>query len=206
LINQSALPNSNLIPSERGNNVPLKFHEFSFVKKDSTQPILRDLRMLQGIFEKQNIELVDAREEIQKLRNKSSEKERFQSVLAAVSPDAIIATDKNLNVIEWNKAAEELFGWKTEEALGQAFSIEIRSHVFEAFTKDEVFDGLANQGCWIGNLPAVTRNGLTLSTRVSVGIVWDQDGAFNGLIAVYQVLPDGMIRRPHRRGEYSGKQ
>lgn len=174
--------------------MPSKIPEFSFLKKDSTQPILRDLRMLQAMFEKQNIELVDAREEIQNLRHKNSEKDRFQSVLTAVSPDAIIATDKNLNIIEWNKAAEELFGWKADEALGEADSIEIRSHIIEAFKNEELFDGLASHGYWTGNLPAMNRDGLVLSTRVSVGVLWDQAGAFSGLVAVYQVMPGGTIR------------
>jgi PAS domain S-box-containing protein len=186
---QRELTNNYVAPHDSRCNMPSKIPEFSFIKKDSAQPILRDWRMLQDIFEKQNTELVGARSEIQILRNKNSEKERFQSVLTAVSPDAIIATDKNLDIIEWNKASEELFGWKAEEALGKASSGEIRSHIIEAFGKEEVIDGLAGRGCWTGSLPVIKRNGQAMAARVSVGVIWDQAGSFDGLVAVYQIMP-----------------
>lgn len=33
--------------------------------------------------------------------------------------DAIVATDENLHITSWNRAAENLYGWKTEEVLGR---------------------------------------------------------------------------------------
>jgi PAS domain-containing protein len=40
-------------------------------------------------------------------------------LLFEASPLAMLATDGNLTVIYWNAAAEDLFGWKRDEVLGQ---------------------------------------------------------------------------------------
>ncbi len=165
---------------------------FNSSEPDQNLQILRELRLRQTQLEKQKVELSDIREELRNLRSSNSDFRRLHSVLTRVSPEAIIATDKNLNVIGWNRAAEQLFGWKAHEALDHAASPEIRSHIMDALNKGDVFDGLAAQGCWIGSLPAVNRDGQALSTSVSVGVLWDQAGAFNGLVAFYHEISNPM--------------
>ena len=43
----------------------------------------------------------------------------FQALLLDRVHDTIVATDENLVVTAWNRAAEELYGWKAEEAIGR---------------------------------------------------------------------------------------
>ena len=47
--------------------------------------------------------------------------ERARSIVATTS-DAFVATDADGLVMEWNRAAELLFGWEPEEAVGLAFA------------------------------------------------------------------------------------
>jgi diguanylate cyclase (GGDEF)-like protein/PAS domain S-box-containing protein len=47
--------------------------------------------------------------------------ERARSIVATTS-DAFIATDADGIVMEWNRAAEQLFGWEPEEAVGAPFA------------------------------------------------------------------------------------
>ena len=47
--------------------------------------------------------------------------ERARSIVATTS-DAFIATDAEGTVMEWNGAAEQLFGWEPEEAVGMPFA------------------------------------------------------------------------------------
>jgi diguanylate cyclase (GGDEF)-like protein/PAS domain S-box-containing protein len=47
---------------------------------------------------------------------------QFESI-AAVSPDAIICADGSNTIRFWNKAAETIFGYKAEEAIGQSLNI-----------------------------------------------------------------------------------
>jgi PAS domain S-box-containing protein len=44
---------------------------------------------------------------------------RFQADLLENVHDAIIATDELLRITSWNRAAEELYGWTAEEAVGR---------------------------------------------------------------------------------------
>ena len=155
-------------------------------ESEPNQQVLHQLRLRQVLLEKQKIELADARQELQNLRSSNKELRHIHSVLTGVSPDAIIATDKNLNITEWNPAAEQLFGWKTNEVIGQDASPDIRSNIMTVLKKEEVFNGLAAQGYWIGKLAGDRRNGQPLSVQVSVGVLWDHAGAFNGLVAIFR--------------------
>lgn len=47
--------------------------------------------------------------------------ERFRSIAESAN-DAIISADSSGNVVSWNKAAERIFGYVSEEALGKAFT------------------------------------------------------------------------------------
>jgi PAS domain S-box-containing protein len=46
---------------------------------------------------------------------------RFHETLVEVSPTAIVACDPAFIVTTWNPAAERLFGWTREEAIGRHF-------------------------------------------------------------------------------------
>ena len=43
----------------------------------------------------------------------------FQAMLLEAVGQAVIATDLEGNVLYWNRAAEEIYGWSSEEALGR---------------------------------------------------------------------------------------
>jgi PAS domain S-box-containing protein len=146
--------------------------------------------LLQNVNEKEKTELADALEELQVLRNKTKEMDGFRSVLSDVSQDAIIATDKNLNIYEWNRAAENLLGWKISEAISKNPSAEIRSYVVEPLKNEAVFNALANQGYWIGDMPVINRQGEKISTRVSIGVLWDHAGAYNGMVVILHQISD----------------
>jgi diguanylate cyclase (GGDEF)-like protein/PAS domain S-box-containing protein len=57
--------------------------------------------------------------EVQIVATKEEEQLRFQAKLLEAVGQSIIATDLEGKVLYWNKAAEELYGWSSEEALGR---------------------------------------------------------------------------------------
>jgi PAS domain S-box-containing protein/putative nucleotidyltransferase with HDIG domain len=194
LISRDDIPKKNVTPPRRRDNMSSKTPDLSQNKSVSNNTISGDLHLSQSAFEKQRIELADARQEILTLCNRTSTIDRIRSVLSTVSPDAIIATDRNLDIVEWNEEAESLFGLKATAAEGQTISLEVHSQIVEALKAKIVFDGLASQGYWIGNLPVVNREKHVLSTRVSVGVLWDQAGDFNGLVAIYHLTSDNPVK------------
>src|SRR4051794_1121359 len=57
--------------------------------------------------------------EVHILAGKEEERLRFQAKLLEAVGQSVIATDLEGKVIYWNSAAEELYGWSSEEALGR---------------------------------------------------------------------------------------
>jgi PAS domain S-box-containing protein/putative nucleotidyltransferase with HDIG domain len=105
-------------------------------------------------------------------------------------PDAMIATDKNLHIVSWNKAAETMFGWKSDEALGIPASQEICPKILEVLNQDDVMRDLKENDSWSGASISHKKDGTRFETFITLGILWDSAGSFNGIIAVFhEILP-----------------
>lgn len=72
--------------------------------------------------------------------------------------DAVVVTDMMGIIIDWNKGAEQLYGYTKEELLGQAVSI---LHVPEDSDKitDEVISAINTAGKWSGEIRMLHKNG-----------------------------------------------
>src|ERR671912_1181711 len=57
--------------------------------------------------------------EVHIMASKEEEQRRFQAKLLEAAGQSIIATDLEGKVLYWNRGAEELYGWSSEEALGR---------------------------------------------------------------------------------------
>lgn len=65
-------------------------------------------------------------------RNLGDATQRLQ-VLVSTTNDAVITIDEDSLVIDWNQAAERMFGWKRDEALGQVLTDLIVPEVHRPF-------------------------------------------------------------------------
>jgi PAS domain S-box-containing protein len=94
---------------------------------------------------------------------------REQAHLLDLTTDAIIARDENDLITYWNRGAEELYGWKRAEAVGQ-FEHHLLNTVFPAPIA-ELKDTLQRTGRWEGALIHTTRSGVQVSvlSRWSTG-------------------------------------
>ncbi|MDI6852499.1 MAG: PAS domain S-box protein [Deltaproteobacteria bacterium] len=108
--------------------------------------------------------------------------------IVAEAGDAIIFADR-VNVIRlWNRAAERVFGFKKEEALGQSLNLiipeRLRERHWEAYRR--VMDtGITKYG--EGELLAVPgqrRNGEPLSLEFSLALIRDDEGRILGSAAI----------------------
>jgi PAS domain S-box-containing protein len=106
---------------------------------------------------------------------------RSEPVLAESAEDAVIATDKDLKITLWNKAAEAMYGWTEEEALESQQSSDIRERVLGVLTRDDVMQSITENGSWAGEALAFNKDGYGLNMWVSFGVLWDHAGSFNGL-------------------------
>lgn len=103
--------------------------------------------------------------------------QRAQAQLLELTHDIIIVRDKNNVITYWNQAAETLYGWKKEEAIGKSID-EFLSSVFP-LPRDELQRILLRDGQWEGELIHTTRDG----TEIIVTSRWtlQRDGAGNPL-------------------------
>jgi two-component system CheB/CheR fusion protein len=132
--------------------------------------------------ETMNEELQSANDQLQTMNEEllatADQIEAGQQFLDAILdglPDAVAVTDRRLDLVVWNRAAEELFGLRTDEAIGRAFpSLDIGLPVGEIspLLHAAVADGPGRSaeidGTVTVTLDAHDRRGRPFSCRVSV--------------------------------------
>jgi PAS domain S-box-containing protein len=103
--------------------------------------------------------------------------QRAQAQLLELTHDIIIVRDKNNMITYWNQAAETLYGWTKEEAVGKSID-EFLNSVFP-LPRDELQRIFLRDGQWEGELIHTRRD----STKIIVTSRWalQRDGAGNPL-------------------------
>ncbi|NWF77025.1 MAG: PAS domain S-box protein [Chloroflexi bacterium] len=124
-------------------------------------------------------------EEIEPPHNESEALPRTGEIykaLAASSRDAILGVNRKGTIIFWNKGAEHLFGYSSEEILGQPVTKLMPEKHREKQT--EVLMALLNENCGRTGLiegEALRKDGSTFPIELSLSI-WQQNGKFVGLV------------------------
>src|SRR6185436_658116 len=108
----------------------------------------------------------------------SSEVALTRDQLAALieySDDAILSKDRNAIITSWNPAAERIYGWTAEEAIGQPISILIPPHrageerqILNRVLKGERVDHYETE--------RVTKDGRLKVLSLSVSPIYGPDG------------------------------
>jgi len=108
---------------------------------------------------------------------------RYQADLLANVNDAIIATDAQDRITAWNRAAEEMYGWKAVEALGQRLTELVRQERIDT-RQPEALNRLAQTGRWRGELRQYRRDGTSLVCDVTSVALNDAAGRVIGYVSV----------------------
>ena len=101
------------------------------------------------------------------------------AALVAAIGDAIIVSDTEGRVVVWNAAAERLFGWTAQEALGQSMDMiipqRLRKRHWEGYDKS-MQTGQTRYAHDVLRVPAVDKAGRALSIAFTVFMVFGPDG------------------------------
>jgi diguanylate cyclase (GGDEF)-like protein/PAS domain S-box-containing protein len=109
---------------------------------------------------------------------------RFENI-ASTSPDGIICTDRSGTITFWNKAAECLFGYKADEAIGQNLRIIVPERFRSPTSEVAQFAGGASGGAPGAEGPGLIGSTISLIARRYDGTEfpielslsqWQQDG------------------------------
>jgi PAS domain S-box-containing protein len=134
--------------------------------------------------------------ELRKLEEESKLRQRYLESVLELSPVAIVITDKNANVTTWNPAAERLFWYTREEALGRNLDDLV------ATTPEMHAEGVSfsRQASRKGLVKAVTRRTRKDGSLVDVELLAAPLIVDNEVVGTYGVYLD--ISELHRQKEY----
>jgi diguanylate cyclase (GGDEF)-like protein/PAS domain S-box-containing protein len=124
---------------------------------------------------------------------------RFQaSVLGAVG-QPVIAADPQGKVIYWNRAAQELYGWSAEEAMGRPI-MEVTPSEALMEQAEEIMTELRAGRSWTGESVVRRKDGTTFPVLVTDTPAHDEEGNLVAIIGVYTDLTER--KRMEERLEY----
>ncbi|SFQ31545.1 PAS domain S-box protein [Variovorax sp. 770b2] len=107
--------------------------------------------------------------------------------LVAGAGDAIMVCDAEGAITLWNKAAERIFGFTEAEALGQSLDIIIpmrqRQRHWDGYHKT-METAVTRYGADVLRVPALHKDGHTLSIAFTVSMLFAQDQQVSGIVAI----------------------
>jgi PAS domain S-box-containing protein len=109
----------------------------------------------------------------------------YQANLLANIHDAVFATDDRLNLTAWNRAAEELYGWKAEEVLGLKVQDVIRSEI-SATQRSGALKILAETGHYHAEAVQYRREGWPLWIQGDTMVLRDEAGQITGYVCAFR--------------------
>lgn len=99
----------------------------------------------------------------------------------------MVVADAQERIILWNPAATRLFGYSAEEALGQTLDLivpERQRHLHHEGYKKSMETGSTRYGASLLKVPALHKDGRTLSIAFTVGMLFDDQQQASGVVAV----------------------
>ena len=101
--------------------------------------------------------------------------------------DAIIVADVHEKIVLWNPAATRIFGYSEQEALGHTLDLIVperqRQKHNEGYSHS-METGTTRYGTSLLKVPAKHKDGSMLSIAFTVGMLFDDAGKANGVVAI----------------------
>ncbi len=105
-----------------------------------------------------------------------------QAALLDIVSDAIVVQDLSNKILLWNKNAEKLYGWKSEETIGKQ-SDELLST--ESLTQHlEIYQTVLKNGFWQGELHKISKSGKKLIVESRWTLIKDDYSQAKSILAV----------------------
>ena len=107
--------------------------------------------------------------------------------LVASIGDAVVVADANGVIILWNAGAERMFGHSEAEALGKTLDIitpeRLRQRHWEGYDKS-MSTGTTKYGNDLLRVPAIHKDGRTMSIAFTVAMLFEADGKVGSIVAI----------------------
>ncbi|TCK35053.1 PAS domain S-box-containing protein [Paraburkholderia sp. BL8N3] len=110
----------------------------------------------------------------------------FEQLVDAIG-DAIVISDANGAITLWNPAAERMFGFTEDEALGKSLDIiipeRLRGRHWSGYQKT-MDTGVTRYGHDVLRVPAIHKDGRSMSIAFTVALLHAPDKSISGIVAV----------------------
>ncbi|MDZ8027555.1 MAG: CHASE3 domain-containing protein [Nostoc sp. DedQUE11] len=111
----------------------------------------------------------------------ADEKIREQNLLLDVAKDAIVVQNIDNQILFWNQAAQSLYGWKVEEAVGK----NIKQLLYQGSPQiEDAYLSLMNTGEWRGELYQLTKEGKEIIVESRWVLLPDDNGQLKSILSV----------------------
>lgn len=127
---------------------------------------------------------------------------RVEALLSALD-QAVIATDLDGTVLFWNPAAERLYGWSPEEAVGRNVNDLVVVEA-DAALADQIMEAVGAGRRWSGEFPVRRRSGDVFIASVTDNPVLGEDGGVVGVVGVSSDVNEKRWAEALRRGSRGG--
>jgi two-component system, cell cycle sensor histidine kinase and response regulator CckA len=117
-------------------------------------------------------------------RKQRTEELRLQVQILDQIHDAVISTDLQGTIMNWNKGAERLYGFTKEEALHSDISLIYPSDLLENLKKD-VIPRLKSTGSWDTEIQMRKKSGETFYAHLLLSHLRNQQNKVNGIIGCH---------------------
>lgn len=122
-------------------------------------------------------------------RKRAEEQVAFQASLLEQVHNGVIAVDSDNKITYWNKYAEELYQWKSEEALGKSIVELLSPEKMKSIAMHNIAV-LHREGHWEGEFNVKRKNGTTIPAFIINTILKDASGKNIGILGISADITD----------------
>ncbi|MGH2487604.1 MAG: PAS domain-containing protein, partial [Ktedonobacterales bacterium] len=123
---------------------------------------------------------------------------RWRAQTFVTNRDAIVISDLDGRILDWNPAAERIFGYTRDEVLGKTAAIIHRPEDADTLTAT-ILDAVARDGSWHGEAHYVRKDGVTGVLETSAQPLLDAAGAVIGAFVVSRDSMEQQQREEERQ-------
>lgn len=108
---------------------------------------------------------------------------RRQALVFESINDGVMVTDKHNLIVEWNTAAERIFGYSREDIIGKSPELLNRPHEAKLIT-ESIHLGILHDGEWSDEIRIVRKDGTERIVEAGLVPLRDEGGEWTGTVAV----------------------
>lgn len=109
---------------------------------------------------------------------------RYYASLQENVSDAVIATDLQFIIQSWNRAAERIYGWRADEAIGRS-TFDILKTTYDAQENEQkALEAFLRDGSWRGETQQRRKDNTIIDVLGSVSLISDENSIPIGVVAV----------------------